>query len=265
MRNYGRGSQAVFWRSVTLLAAEATSQHQYGLPWVFFNQRSKRRESLSATCIIEPMSEGYQQGLDQQSLAEACRTLAATDPVLSELLTENGTPPLWQRDASMRSLVYIVIEQKISLISAKAVMQRVDKLCPVWSAEALLAVPADALHSAGLTLRKVEYCHGIAESIKTGMLNLEQLHTLPDNDVMAALLKVRGIGPWTAGVYLLMAMCRPDVWPSGDRALAVGVQEAWQLAEVPEYATLDQRAAAWQPYRAAAARIIWHAYLSRRS
>jgi hypothetical protein len=91
--------------------------------WVFFNQRSKRRESLSATCIIEPMSEGYQQGLDQQSLAEACRTLAATDPVLSELLTENGTPPLWQRDASMRSLVYIVIEQKISLISAKAVMQ----------------------------------------------------------------------------------------------------------------------------------------------
>lgn len=211
------------------------------------------------------MSEDLRQALDQQSLANACRNLAATDPVLSGLLNENGTPPLWQRDANIRSLVYIVIEQKISLSSAKAVMQRVDKLCPLWSAVALLAVSADALHTAGLTSRKVEYCHAIAEAINTGMLNLEQLHALPDKDVMSALLQVRGIGPWTAGVYLLMAMCRPDVWPSGDRALAVGVREAWQLEEVPDYSSLDKRATAWRPYRAAAARIIWHAYLSRRS
>ncbi|MEE9319742.1 MAG: hypothetical protein V3U76_04780 [Granulosicoccus sp.] len=205
------------------------------------------------------------QRLDEHSLAAACEKLAAVDPVLSALLDKNGTPPLWQRDANLRSLVYIVIEQKISLSSAKAVMRRVDTLCPVWSADALLAVSAEELRAAGLSTSKVAYCHGIAQAVNKGSLNFEQLNALPDNDVMSALLKIRGIGPWTAGVYLVMALGRPDIWPSGDRALAVGVQEAWQLTEVPDYPALDKLAIAWQPWRAVAARIIWHAYLSQRT
>jgi DNA-3-methyladenine glycosylase II len=82
---------------------------------------------------------------------------------------------------------------------------------------------------------------------------------------MEQLIAVRGIGPWTAGVYLLMAMRRPDAWASGDRALAVSLAECDALPGVPSYAELDERAEFWRPYRGAAARVLWHAYLSRRA
>ena len=171
---------------------------------------------------------------------------------------------MWQRPQTLRTLVHIVLEQKVSLVSALAVMNRVDALCPTFAPAEFLAVPERALREAGISERKVGYCRALAEAIAEGSLSLPALRRLDDAEVIARLTAVRGIGPWTAGVYLTMALSRRDAWPSGDRALAVGVAERWSLDAVPDYPVLDRMAEAWRPWRGVASRLIWHAYLERR-
>jgi len=202
--------------------------------------------------------------LDEASLIGACRSLARSEPVFKQLLNEFGVPPLWEREEGFRSLVHIVLEQKISLASAMAVFERVDALCPEFKAKAFMRVPTLKLREAGVSGGKIKYCRAIAAAVVSGELALDELSGFSDEQVRQSLTSVHGIGPWTAGVYLMMALRRPDVWPPGDRALAVGAQEAFKLSEVPSYARLDAMAEAWSPHRASAARMIWHAYLQRR-
>ena len=212
------------------------------------------------------------KALTRESLAKAVKQLSEQDPLLAELVATYGTPPLWQRTQSFATLVHIILEQKVSLASALAVMRRVNKLCPCMQPAAFLQIKQAPLKAAGISERKVSYCYSIAEAIVTGQLNLARLRRCDNESVMAQLSAIRGIGPWTAGVYLLMAMRRPDAWASGDRALVVSYAESLSMqqaagqppCEVPSYAVLDEVAERWQPYRAAAARILWHAYLSRR-
>lgn len=180
------------------------------------------------------------------------------------LLAAWGQPPLWNREPGFATLVHIVMEQKISLASARAVMQRIESLCPRLLPEAFLALEPAALREAGASDAKIGYCRSIASAIIDGSLPLDAFEPLEDAAIMATLVRVRGIGPWTAGVYLTMALCRPDAWPSGDRALAVGVAEAFGLDAVPDYRALDVLADDWRPLRGAASRLIWHAYLGRR-
>jgi DNA-3-methyladenine glycosylase II len=202
--------------------------------------------------------------LERQSLDAAITILAERDSVLSGLSQRWGAPPLWRRPASFRTLVLIVMEQKISLASARAVMQRIDVLCQPFTPQAFLAVDPLMFREAGASHAKIDYCRSIAAALLEKRLVLKSLNTKADAEVIDALVAVRGIGPWTAGVYLTMALCRPDAWPSGDRALAVSVAENWGLDTVPDYPSLDARADAWRPYRGAASRLLWHAYLLRR-
>lgn len=203
--------------------------------------------------------------LTRASLDQAVVELAHRDPMLAGLVEQYGTPPMWRRPQSFRTLVHVVLEQKVSLASARAVMLRVQALCPDMDPAAFLQVCEQRLRTAGISERKVSYCRSIALAITSDTLNLKRLRRDSDRQVMEQLVAVRGIGPWTAGVYLLMAMRRPDAWASGDRALAVSLAECESLPAVPSYAELDERAERWRPYRAAAARVLWHAYLSRRS
>jgi len=184
--------------------------------------------------------------------------------VFAAINRDCGPPPLWQRPQSLRTLVHVVLEQKVSLVSALAVMERVTALCPTFEPARFLAVPEDALRAAGVSERKVGYCRALASAMVDGSLSLPALRRMDDAGVIERLTAVRGIGPWTAGVYLTMALCRQDAWPRGDRALAVGVAERWSLADVPDYPTLDRMADAWRPWRGVASRLIWHAYLERR-
>ena len=183
---------------------------------------------------------------------------------MQELLQTYGVPPLWRRRQDFQTLLHIVLEQKVSLASAAAVLARVQALCPSMAAVDFLAIPEKSLREAGISERKVSYCRSIAEALVDDSLNLMRLRKLDDDDVIDALIKIRGIGPWTAGVYLLMAMRRADAWATGDRALAVSAMECYALAEVPSYQELDNMAARWSPCRGAASRMLWHAYLSKR-
>lgn len=202
--------------------------------------------------------------LDAGLIAEGAEVLARQEARFAGVLERWGVPPLWGREASLRTLVHIVLEQKVSLGTAAAVLERVDALVGEWSAERFLAVEEVALLEAGMSRAKVGYCRGLAEAVRDGALDLVGLEAMDDAGVLRALTGVRGIGPWTAGVYLTMVLRRQDAWPRGDRALAVGYAELWELEAVPSYDALDAAAEAWRPWRGVAARLLWWDYLKRR-
>ena len=223
-----------------------------------------KRRSRKGDAAAEAPSSPTLGRLDRAAIADGGAVLAGRDATFADILADCGSPPLWQRPQTLRTLVHIVLEQKVSLVSALAVMQRVEALCPAFDPASFLAVPGSALREAGISARKVGYCRALAEAMANGTLSLPALRRLDDVAVIERLTAVRGIGPWTAGVYLTMALARQDAWPSGDRALAVGVAERWSLDAVPDYPALDRMAEAWRPWRGVASRLIWHAYLERR-
>ncbi len=116
----------------------------------------------------------------------------------------------------------------------------------------------------GFSRQKSAYSRGLALAILEGKLDLEQLPTLDDNAARTALTSIKGIGAWSADIYLLMVLLRPDSWPSGDLALAIAVQETKNLPARPGPRELEQIALPWQPWRAVAARMLWYAYLRKR-
>jgi len=214
--------------------------------------------------MIDGDVAGIGAPLDRATLDVDCARLAAAEPVFATILQRHGRPPVWRRPEGFRTLVQIVNEQKISLASAAAIGERVEALCVPFTATRFLALGEQALRGTGMSGAKIGYCRSIAEAILSRRLVLSALSRLGDGEVVARLCAVRGIGPWTANVYLSMALGRRDAWPSGDRALALGVAEQFGLAAVPDYPELDRLAGAWRPCRGAAARLVWHAYLVRR-
>lgn len=203
--------------------------------------------------------------LTDSVMQDSLDALCGRDKLLAGIYQQFGKPPLWARSQSFATLTHIILEQKVSLASANAVMNRVRKVCPGMKPSSFLLIPEADLRNAGVSTRKVAYCQSIARSLVTGDLSLVGLRKLDNDEVIAALTNVHGIGPWTAGVYLMMALRRPDAWASGDRALAVSYAECALLDEVPSYPELDKIASVWAPHRGTAARLLWHAYLNKRN
>lgn len=203
--------------------------------------------------------------LTRASLREAVSLLSEMDAFMKQLYRCHGVPPLWQRTQSFDTLVHIILEQKVSLASARAVMQRVRMLCPGMRPDVFLQLDEHSLRSAGISQRKLTYCRSIAVSMVRQELKLTDLRSMTNQQVIDSLTSIRGIGPWTAGVYLMMALRRTDAWASGDRALVVSYAESAGSDSIPSYAAFDTRAERWRPYRGAAARLLWHAYLQKRN
>jgi DNA-3-methyladenine glycosylase II len=160
--------------------------------------------------------------------------------------------------------VLFIVEQQVSLASARAVFDRLAEALGGITPATLLAADPEVVGRAGLTRQKRRYIHLLAAAVAEGSLDLAELTERPDDEVRQALLALTGIGPWTADVYLLSALRRPDVWPVGDRALQVGVAEVLELDAVPDPVRLEALGERWRPLRAVAARLVWHAYLCRR-
>lgn len=121
------------------------------------------------------------------------------------------------------------------------------------------------LRSLGVTRQKSAYLLHLSESIVSGQLSFTKLSRMSDDDARITLTRIKGIGLWSADVYLLMAMCRADIWPAGDLALAVAMQELMGLEKRPGPVELEQLAEKWRPHRAVAARMLWQHYLGKRS
>jgi DNA-3-methyladenine glycosylase II len=205
------------------------------------------------------------EGLDEGSFRARALELAERHEALGAVVATYGLPAFWRRPATFATLVLLVVEQQVSLASAKAVFDRMAVLLGAVTPDALLAVTPDDLGRVGLTRQKQRYVRLLAEAVVEGRLDLGGLADLPDGDARTRLLALTGIGPWTADVYLLSALGRPDMWPVGDRALQVGVAEVLGRPEVPTPLELEALGEPWRPARAVAARLVWHSYLCRRN
>jgi DNA-3-methyladenine glycosylase II len=188
--------------------------------------------------------------------------LARRDPDLALVAERHGPPPLWAREHGFPTLVQVILEQQVSLASAAAVFKRLLGAAPLTPAS-FLRLDDGALRGMGFSRQKADYCRGLARQIEAGELDLDALPTLGDEDARAALLRIRGVGPWTAEIYLLMALGRPDAWPAGDLAVAVAVHEIKRLKSRPTPIELERLAEPWRPFRAVAARLLWQHYLHR--
>ena len=179
-------------------------------------------------------------------------------------MARNGPPPLWDRVPGFGTLVHIILEQQVSLASAKAAYDRLLAATDPLTPEAFLRLNDADLLAIGFSRQKARYGRALAAAIMDGTLDLDALEAIDDHGVHAALEAVPGIGRWTSTIYLLMVLGRPDVWPTGDIALATAVAEAKDLPARPDPVALMQLGEAWRPWRSVAARLFWHDYLARR-
>ena len=202
--------------------------------------------------------------LDQRTFLEAIDLLAGEEDSFASVIDTHGAPPFWQRPAGFPTLVWLIMEQQVSLESGAAMYRRLHELLGRVTPETVLRSSEAELRGIGVTRQKTAYLLGLARSIVDGTIDLEGLGLGTFDEARAALLTVNGIGPWTAEAYLLSALRFPDVFPVGDRALQVGAAEVLGMSSVPNQEELEILSLPWRPVRAAAARIIWHAYLKNR-
>ena len=194
----------------------------------------------------------FEEGLD---------VLAARDPDLASVIAAHGRPTFWSRDPGFPALVLIILEQQVSLASARAAFNRLVEGVGVPTPESFLRLETETLRSMGFSRQKTRYCRALAQDILSGGLDLDGVADLTDEEARSALMTVAGIGRWTADIYLLCALRRPDIWPVGDLALSVALQEVKGLEARPDSAQFESLGETWRPWRSVAAQILWHQYL----
>ncbi len=202
--------------------------------------------------------------LTEESFSAAVDRLCSADRRLGAVIERHGPPPFWTRPPGFATLVLFILEQQVSLASAGAAFRRLEERLGAVTPELVLASTDDDLRADGFSRQKTGYVRALAGVVTARRLDLEAVAEMSDESARGALTAVAGIGPWTADVYLLSCLRRPDIWPVGDRALQVGASEVCDLEVVPTAGDLVSLGEAWRPDRSTAARILWHGYLCRR-
>ncbi len=218
---------------------------------------SRRRKHVSGSGINQTDIFG--------DTTAACAVLAKREPIFAHALEAIGEPYIRRRPGGFEALFRIIVEQQVSVPSAQAIWQRclagVDPLTPA----AAIAAGEEGLRCCGLSGPKIRYVLALAADMQSGAFDPGGISTMTDDEASAALQSLKGIGPWTAAIYLLFCEGRIDVWPAGDVALLA----AWRDARAgagkargpqPAMAGFDARAARWAPYRGLAAHILWTYY-----
>ena len=193
-----------------------------------------------------------------------CDKLAKKDPALSGVIQQFGYPPMWQRQQGFETLLHIILEQQVSLASALAALNKLKEKVTVITPENILRLTDEELKACYFSRQKISYTKHLAASVLTNQLLLDKLDDLPDDAVRIELKKIKGIGDWSAEVYMMMAMQRADHFPIGDIALINSIKAVKNLPADTSREEIIHIAAKWKPYRTVAAFILWHAYLSKR-
>jgi DNA-3-methyladenine glycosylase II len=203
-----------------------------------------------------------QESLTVATLAKGVAELRDRDAHLASVVERFGPPPLWDRPQGFPTLVQIILEQQISLSAGRAAYARLERLAGAVTPERVAGLTEADLRAAGLTRQKSSYIRGLAKAIVDGEFDPTRLAEMDDETARAELIKLKGIGTWTADIYLLMALGRADIWPSGDLALVAAIREVKRLRSLPDLDRIARITRAWSPWRAVAARVLWHHYLS---
>ena len=200
--------------------------------------------------------------ISKETLQIAIKHLTKNDSDLKQIVIDLGLPPLWIREPGFKTLIHIILEQQVSLASARATFEKVSNAAETLTPSRLLKFTDLELRKFGFSKQKAGYCCGVAEVIIEGRLDLDSLQYMSDEEARLRLVEIKGIGPWTADIYLLMALRRSDIWPTGDLALTSAMQQVKGLSIRPNQELQEEIASLWKPWRSVAARILWHYYLS---
>ena len=200
----------------------------------------------------------------EKDVNEGLDRLAAGDPRLLPVIKASGPVPLRRSPGGLEGLARIVVSQQVSVASAQAIWGRTRSLLPSFEVETVLAAPETVWREAGLSAPKIRTLRAVAEACHAG-LDLHGLAGLPIQDAHAKLVAIKGIGPWTADIYLLFCVGHGDIFPVGDLALRHAVADAFDLDGPIPIDELGEIAAAWSPWRGVAARLFWSYYRATRN
>jgi len=201
--------------------------------------------------------------ISEPDVVRISRQLAGEHDLFARIHESYGPPPLWDREPGFATLLQIILEQQVSLASAKACYDKLAaRLGPV-TPETVLTLSDDEMRAVGFSRQKAAYARHLSQAVIKRHIDLEELGQFPDAEARSILTSLKGIGQWTSDIYLLMALLRPDVMPKGDVALHTAYHK---LTGQPR-PTSDKFlvvAEQWRPYRSVAARLLWHFYLNER-
>jgi len=202
--------------------------------------------------------------ITMDDIDEGLEALKRDDPRLVEIHQAAGEVPLRLRAPGFEGLARIVVAQQVSVASAEAIWNRYAGTVDPNDAKSVLDCPQEDLRTAGLSAAKIRTLRGIAEAIHTREIDLAGLGAVPADEAHAALVALKGIGPWTADVFLMFCLGHADAFAAGDLALQQAAAEAFGLDDRPKEKALLQIAEDWRPWRAVAARLLWAFYRARR-
>lgn len=198
--------------------------------------------------------------VNKQALIKALDEVAAVDSQVGEALVLVGYPDARTAPGGFPALLSIIVNQQISKEAARAILGRLEDLMPGTTAEGFLAQPDEALQAAGLSRPKIRYGKGIAEAVASGSLPIEEFPRMPDEEIIAALTGLKGIGLWSAEIYCMFSLGRPDLFPGEDIALQEALKRLKGLDARPTPTLARELAGAWSPWRSAMSVFLWHYY-----
>ena len=202
--------------------------------------------------------------MNRSELLRGVNELCARDADIANIVGQYGPPPMWGRRPGFATLIRIILEQQVSLASADATFARLRRGVGRVTAGRVASLSPAKLRRLGITRQKAGYGFDLARLVHGGDLDLRRLALSDDTAARETLVQIRGIGPWTADIYLLMALRRPDVWPDGDLALENAMRRVKRLRGRPTRERARRIASRWAPWRSVAARLLWHYYLRSR-
>jgi DNA-3-methyladenine glycosylase II len=202
------------------------------------------------------------QQFNQSNYQSICDKLASADPDLQIIINTHGYPPFWSRPNSFESLVHIILEQQVSLASALSALNKLRGRVQEITPARILLLTDEEMRACYVSRQKNGYIKYLAEALLSGQLNLDEFHQMPDDEIRAKLVALKGIGNWTADVYLMFALQRADIFPVGDLAVVNAIRRIKQLPAETTREEMVEIAAKWQPYRTFASMLLWHYYLS---
>lgn len=215
---------------------------------------TQSRKPRSPVPVLPPVPDGLEEG---------ARILTRRDPLLARILADCGLPRFPRRPPAFGTLLHIILEQQLSIDIAARLWLRLRERCRPLTPRRFLELDDATLKLCGFTRQKIGYARGLASAIVERSFSPSGLAKLDDDEAMTALIALRGFGRWSAEVYLLFALGRPDVWPAEDLALRIAVQWLKDLPERPDGRYVRALAEAWRPWRSVAACLLWQFYLCR--
>ena len=201
---------------------------------------------------------------DQHNFHALCKHLTVMDNSLAVITTTYGYPPMWTRPNTFSTLVLTILEQQVSLAAAFAAYKKLNGLLPQITPEGVLTLDDEALRACYFSRQKISYVRGLASTIMEGKLDLQALEREEDEAIREKLTRLKGIGDWTVDIYLLHALQRADVFPTGDLALVNAIRMIKEDKSIDKQAILAM-AEPWRPYRSIATMLFWHYYIQKKN